>query len=198
MFVYLGGIPGVGKTTVVSGTLDIARAAGFSLVGMEEKKVLCELAGVGSPEEYRVLPVAVRTRARREMVACFYAVDCNDPQVVRMRDDHFVYPQEDGSYLARPYELGDKNQMLAIVVLWAEPKAILGRRLRKYAERPDRPLSDVPRVIEHQALEIATAIRQANFLDIPVRILHNQEGMSEKTSQLVVSFVREAVALRGG
>jgi len=68
MFVYIGGVPGVGKTTVVAET---EKLAWKYEIRMEKVigggPILCELAGVANVAELRALPESVRQALRPEM-----------------------------------------------------------------------------------------------------------------------------------
>lgn len=199
VFIYIGGLPGIGKTTVIAEVLKIARKSEFPLQCMEERRVLQKLTGVTSADEYRLLPEAVRSEAREQMVAHFYELDRKDPKTIRIRDDHFAYLKEDGTYFFRPCKPGDKVQMLAFVVLIANPETILARRLSESSLRPERSFLDCETIASHQEIELQTALSQVKQLKIPIRVFENKEGELIPLSQSVFSFIREcATRLRNG
>ena len=191
MFVYIGGIPGVGKTTLIKEILKVAWKAGFPLQSMEEQKILCQLTGKISPAEYRLLPKAVRSEARERMVTYFYKLDREDLKKIRIRDDHFAYLEEDGTYFIRPCKPEDEIQMLAFVVHITSPKNILVRRLRKSSLQQEYNYFDLDKIAIHQEVELKTALSQAEYLKIPIRIFENNEGELLSISQSVFSFIRE-------
>jgi len=193
MFIYMGGVPGVGKTTIIAETLKLAQKTGFSLQSMKESKVLYRLTGVASANEYRLLPETIRSIARQRMVALFYRLDRKNPKTVRLRDDHFVYLKEDGSYFIRPCIPEDKIQMLAFVVLFASSRTICDRRLQDSPVRPERNFTNCDAIARHQEMELQTAFSQAEQLRIPIRIFSNENTGAAQVSQLILSFIRENV-----
>lgn len=60
MFVYIGGVPGVGKTIVVADTEKLARKRGVRMEKIKGTPILCELAGVATVADLRALPESVR------------------------------------------------------------------------------------------------------------------------------------------
>lgn len=191
MFVYIGGIPGVGKTTIKEKVLALSKEEGFHLFDMEERSVLCALAEVSSVEDYRRLPRSVRARARQEMLARFYSLDSVDPQTIRLRDDHFAFPASGGQYFRRPIHPSDKSQMIGIVILTAEPDAISRRRANDLFFRPDHKEDSLQTIAEHQQVEIQTAQVQAAILRVPLRIFDNHDHMLEETVRKVFGFIVE-------
>lgn len=194
MFVYVGGIPGVGKTTIIEEVLKIAHKNRFLLQGMEEKKVLCELTGVPSVKEYRLLPEEARSQARQQMISRFYELDRRDLKKIRIRDDHFTYLKEDGTFFIRPLDSKDKIQMLAFVVLIASPETILNRRLHDASNRPEPNFTELRVIANHQEIELQTAFSQAEYLKIPIRVFENKEGRILQVSQSIFSFIRECAS----
>lgn len=96
MFIYCGGIPAVGKTTIIKRSIELARGMNFPLQDLKEKKLLCQITGVGSAEEYAKLPADIRAEARKRMIGYLYEVDEQDLTTIRIRDDHFTAPSRDG------------------------------------------------------------------------------------------------------
>ncbi|MCD6500726.1 AAA family ATPase [bacterium] len=199
MFVYIGGVPGVGKTTLIRAIIKFARKTGFPLQGMEERKMLYQLTGVTSADEYQLLPEEVRSEARERMVAYFSELDRKEPKTIRIRDDHFAYLKENGTYFIRPYKSGDEIQMLAFVVVIASPETILARRVRELSSRPDRNFFDLNKIASHQEIELRTAFSQAKQLKIPIKVFENKKGELIQVSKCVFSFIKECTTnLRNG
>ena len=196
MFVYVGGIPGVGKTTIVKKVSEIANGNGFPIQIMEEKKVLCEITGVKSVTKYHFLPEAIRSKARRQMVVYFYNLDRKDPETIRIRDDHFSYLRQDGTYFIRPFEKRDKIQMLAVVVVIVDPQTILKRRLDDKLFRLRRELVNRDVIVYHQETEIETASSQARQLGIPIGVFENKRGKIIRTSRSIFSFIQKVATAK--
>lgn len=197
LFMYVGGIPGVGKTTIIQEVLRVAQMTDLPVEGMKERKVLYELTNVTSSEQYRILPEVVRAGARREMVARFYIIDREDPKTIRIRDDHFVCLRGDGNLSVRQYEPSDKDQILAMAVVIAEPEVILARRLREMNARLDRGFPDCSILARHQNLEVEMAFSQARNLEVPIQIFNNEEGEIKQLAQTILSFISEVTKQQG-
>lgn len=75
MIIYVGGIPGVGKTTIITRLEKIAQKAGFKLEQTRGLDILCKLAGVAAVKELRLLPEEIRSKFRPEMYKRLYAMD---------------------------------------------------------------------------------------------------------------------------
>ena len=139
MFEYIGGVSGVGKTTVVTQTEKLARKCGIRMEKIKGSLILCELASVVTVAELRALPESVRRALRPEMNRRLYELDRSDPEVIRLADGHFVYFDIEGKeYGIRQIQTWDKEQMLAMAVIVANPYTILCRRLKDAHDRHDR------------------------------------------------------------
>lgn len=193
MFVYVGGIPGVGKTTVIQKTVELARGNNFSLQSLNEKQILYQITGVKSLEEYAQLPREIRAEARRRIVAHLYEMDKEDPTTLRIRDDHFTAPNEDDSYWVRQLEDTDKIHMLAFVVIVAEPEIILLRRITRNFIPIDSNFFKLDAIVQHQKLEIQVASLQAEQLQIPLKILNN-EGRVIQTATFLLEFLKKVTS----
>jgi len=198
VFLYVGGIPGVGKTTVIRKVAELATRERLHLEVLGEKQVLCQIVGVQSPKEYARLPVEIRSKARKKMIDKFYEMDKKDLTAIRIRDDHFTVPREDGSYWVRPL-LEDKDQlhMLAFVVITAGPELILQRRIVRGIIRPEPGFFDLNAIIRHQKIEVQIALLQARELQIPIKILENEERKIPQTATLLLRFLRKVTVKRG-
>lgn len=200
MFVYVGGIPCVGKTTIIRMTIGLAQKSNLSLQGLEEKELLCQITGVKSAEDYAKLPKEIRAKTRKNMVDYIYDLDEKDLTTIRIRDDHFTAPKEDGTYWVRQLGEKDKTHMLAFVVIVAKPKIILQRRLsRKFVPpEPESEFFDVNVIIQHQEMEVKIASSQADYFQIPLKIIENEKGRVGQATTLLLSFVQEIVKTKKG
>jgi adenylate kinase len=188
MFVYIGGVPGVGKTTVVAETEGLARDRGIKMEKIKGAPILCELAGVVTIAELRVLPESVRRALRPEMNRRLYELDRSDPEVIRLADGHFVYFDIEGKeYGIRQIQTWDKEQMLAMAVIVANPYTILHRRLKEAHDRYDRK-RNIDFLIQEQKMEVDIATSQAAELGISLCFLSNENGENPTASEMLFSF----------
>lgn len=193
MFIYVGGIPCVGKTTIIGMVIELAQESNFPIQSLEEKELLYQITGVKSAQDYAKLPKVTRAEARRQMTEYFYEIDNKDLITIRIRDDHFTAPKEDGSYWVRQLEEKDRRHMLAFTVIVAKPKIILHRRLGCRFIPPEPDFFDVNIITLHQDMEIRVASSQADYLQIPLKVIQNEEREMQRTSILLFLFIQEIV-----
>lgn len=188
MFVYIGGVPGVGKTTVVTKAEELARKRKIKMEKIKGAPILCELAGVTTVAELRALPEGVRRALRPEMNRRLYELDRGDSGTIRLADGHFVYFDVEGKeYGVRQIQPWDKEQTIAIAVVVASPSSILSRRLKEANDRPDRK-HDINFLIREQKMEIDVAVSQATELGVPFCFIRNEDGESPPAVETLLSF----------
>jgi adenylate kinase len=188
MFIYIGGVPGVGKTTVVTEVEELAGKRKIKMEKIEGAPILCELAGVATVTELRALPESMRRALRPEMNRRLYELDRADSGSIRLADGHFVYFDIEGKeYGVRQIQLWDKEQTIAIAVIVASPSSILNRRLKEANDRPDRK-HDINFLIQEQKMEIDVAVSQAKELSIPFCLIRNEGDESPTAAETLLSF----------
>jgi len=188
MFVYIGGIPGVGKTTVVTEVEELARKRKIKLEKIKGAPILCELAGVTTVAELRALPEGVRRALRPEMNRRLYELDRENSGIIRLADGHFVYFDIEGKeYGVRQVQPWDKEQTIAIAVIVASPDSILSRRLKDVSDRPDRK-HNISFLIQEQKMEIDVAVSQAKELNVPFCFIRNEGSESPTAAETLLSF----------
>lgn len=118
MLIYVAGVPGVGKTTIIKKLvekLNLNKQKSESVSGLP---ILCKLAGNISSQDFRKLPDEVREKYRPEMFKIIYNDDLNDKETIRILDGHFAYYEARGEkYSVRSIQDGDYKQMKAIFII---------------------------------------------------------------------------------
>jgi len=173
MIVYLGGVPGVGKTKVTKQVESLASEKGFTLKRLRGTGILCELAGVSSVDELRRLPEETRHELRPEMYRRIYAEDREDPNTVRLGDGHFcMFEINSDRFGTREIQPWDKDQVLGIMVLIAPSNLILERRKVDEETRDDRR-SDLDSITYEQKMELLIAKQQSEQIGCPMAVFDN-------------------------
>lgn len=150
--------------------------------------ILCELAGVDTVAGLRALPESIRRALRPEMNRRLYELDRSDPEVIRIADGHFVYFDTEGKeYGIRQIQPWDKEQMLAMSVIVANPHIILHRRLKDADDRHDRK-RNIDFLIQEQKMEVDVAVSQAAELGVPLCFVSNEDDEDPKASEALFSF----------
>lgn len=175
MFIRIGGVPGVGKTTVINEIVETSSRLGLPVEKVKGADYLLNILGITSYEDLRKLPEEVRCAARSEMFRRMYEDDRADPQTIRLRDAHFtLVDPKNGETVIFPLMPEDKEQILSMVVLTANPETILSRRIAD-KDRQDRMIC-LGSIIREQNTEIKVAQSQSQELGIKLVAIDNTLG----------------------
>src|SRR3989344_2389004 len=189
MFIRIGGIPGVGKSTIIANMTKIANECGLPIERIKGGDYLLRLAHVSTYEELRALPEEFRASLRPEMYRQMYEDDRKTSGIIKLRDAHYsLVDSETGKVIIFPLLPEDGEQMLSMVLLVASPEVILERR-KLEASRNDRYL-DLALIRKEQETEKETAISHAASLGRELIIIDNSEsnGMSVYREMIVRAF----------
>lgn len=199
MLIQVGGIPGVGKTTINKNVEYLAKKQYLKVERVSGSNILRELANVATIEEMRALPEDARASLRPEMYRRMYENDRNDINTIRLVDGHFIFFDVKGEkYGVQPLHAADKEQMLAMAVITADPEIILQRRLKDAGIRSDRQLN-IGFIKNEQRMELKVARYQASVLGVPLAIINNDMQTHEIGNTRagketgIISEVREAM-----
>lgn len=91
MFVYIGGIPGTGKTTIITKTIELSKKSGIKMEEAGGVAIMRQLAGVSITEELRVLSEKTRQRLRPKMEIALRNLERQKPETILLQDGHFVF-----------------------------------------------------------------------------------------------------------
>ncbi|MDO8660087.1 MAG: AAA family ATPase [Candidatus Parcubacteria bacterium] len=188
MLIYIAGIPGTGKTTIIKSLIEKLNFSGHKSVSIRGLPILCKLTGNISPEEFRKLPDSVREKYRPEMFKIIYEEDLNDFETIRILDGHFAYYEAKGKeYSIREIRKEDYEQMKAIFVIISEPEKILERRNLDSKGRTDRTL-DLEHIREQENIEKDEAIKQAKELKVPILFISNNSDISSVVNEIYLEL----------
>lgn len=188
MFIYVGGVPGVGKTTLVREAIKLAKERSIRMEEAGGVAILCQIAGVSTVEELRSLPEEVRRKLRPEMEVALRDMDARDPETIRLQDGHFVFFDVAGiEHGVRQVQPWDKERMLGVAVVLASPETVLHRRLRDVPHRSDRQCN-LDFIIREQDLETKTAYSQASQIGIPICLVANEGTEVVRASEMLLGF----------
>lgn len=194
MFVYVGGVPGSGKTSLISACTYIAITKGLAWEHTVGTLIMCELAGVATVEELRRLPESARSALRPIMNERIYYQDRLDPYTVRICDGHFYFYDVTGNeHGTRSIQPGDPEQMKGFILIKASSKNILERRIRDKSHRSDRQLNK--ELIQQEIkMEEAIAKQQAEKLNIPLLFVENNDQDIKMASQRLFNTIRQLIS----
>lgn len=189
MFVYVGGIPGVGKSRIVTDAEKLARKHGIKMELINEASLLCKLADVATVEELQTLSKGTRIDLHSEMNRKLYEMDRQDLETIRIADGYFMYfdISEITEYGVRELQPWDETQILGITIIIAKPYIILQRRLQDIRERPDRKC-DLNFLIREQNMEIKDISLQASKLNLSPYLIRNDMTGSLSAAEALLAF----------
>lgn len=199
MFIYVGGIPATGKTSIIKEAEKLASERKINLKRTIGTDIMCKLAHVRTVDELRRLPEETRRKLRPEMNRLIYEQDRLDPTTIRVCDGHFCFFDIKGEkYGERQVQLEDKQQMKAFVVILADAQTVLRRRMDDKTKRPDRQ-KDIMSIVKEQLLETMIAKKQARELNIPVKFIIND---NKKTiidcAELLIKDIMQIITWKKG
>ncbi len=180
--VVVSGVPGVGKTTVITEALRmVEERINVSLVTYGS--VMFEIAQkqrlVESRDQLRTLPLKKQREVQKlagERIAAM-----SETQLVIV-DTHTLIQTRDGGFLiGLPKWVAEALHPASIVLVEADPKNIASRRAKDPTRERDEQLTQS--ISEHQLLCRAAAIAVGTLTGATVLILKNEEGKAEETAK---------------
>jgi len=179
--VVVSGVPGVGKTTVVTAGLRMVEGR-LNVALVTYGTVMFEIAQrrklVSSRDELRKLPIRVQREVQRlagERIAAM-----SESQLVVV-DTHTLIRTEDGFLIGLPIWVAEALRPASIVLIEADPESITARRARDATRNRDRQL--VSDIAEHQRLCRAAAVAVGTLTGATVKIIKNVEGKAEEAAR---------------
>jgi len=189
VFIYIGGVPASGKTTVIKLLEKKALREKIKVEKMIGLPILCDLADVKTEDELRKLSEERRKKLRPLMYGIIRSRMRQKPDTLWIFDGHFCYFDLDGrKFGVRPIQSWDRELMIGIVVLTAQPKTILKRREKD--ERIDRKL-DIDFIREEIKKETRIAQSQASKLKKPIKFIVNEDGNANMSAKEILHLIKK-------
>jgi len=189
MFLYIGGVPGVGKSTIIKKLKDKLAQEKIKTGVITGAPILRKLAQLKNIEELRQLSEEERKRLRPKMYNIIYSILKKNPNTFWIFDGHFCYFDWNGKKFGiRSIQSWDKKLMTGIIILIAKPKTILLRRIKD--KRPDRKLT-LNFIKKELKKESEIAKLQAIKLQKPLIFIANENGEAEKNSEKILQFIKK-------
>ncbi len=170
MVVILAGIPGAGKTTVITKALK-EKDMKFVTYGT----VMFEIAkkmGVKARDEIRKLPAEKQREIQKKAAE----------EISRMGDvivdTHCTIKTKEGYLPGLPYEVLKKLNPRLIILVEASEDEIIERR-EKDKDIRDRDVESIEEIKEHQLMNKIAAMTYAALTGATVKIVKNNDGMLE-------------------
>ena len=185
MIVIVGGIPGVGKSTVLDLFKRRAEGMGRGVRIINYGTVMFEEAhrrGVGHRDEMRRLPIDVQ----REIQISAAEEIAGAPGDIKIVDTHFSIRTSSGYLPGIPSIVASRISPTHLVVVRADPDEILSRRGSDGTRIRDMPES-ADAVREEMEMEILYAVSTSTITGAPLIIVDNRQGEAERASEDLTS-----------
>lgn len=176
MFIRIGGVPGVGKTSIINSIIEACRKRGFDdVIKIKGGDLLLDILNVANYDELRAIPELIRESARPEMFRRMYQEDLKDPNTIRLRDAHYsLWNPELKQFTIFPLQPEDKEQMLNMVCVIAPKELVRNHREKDHLTRGDRS-TELDQIEKELYQEHHTYRQQLEILNLPVITVNNQD-----------------------
>jgi adenylate kinase len=185
--VVIVGIPGVGKSTVVSKIVELLKKKGRQPQVVNYGTVMLEQAtkfhGVKSRDEMRKLPVDLQRLLQIHAASQISKID-SEYLIV---DTHLFISTPEGFWPGMPYDVLQALKPTHIVLVSATVDEIISRRLNDATRSRDKPTKESLEL----ELDAAKSLLFSSSLvcGCPSLIVHNVEGQIEATAEKVINAV---------
>lgn len=190
------GLPGVGKSTVLSIAKDMLEAKGYGVeilnFGTEMLEYLKKKGIVQSRDEIRRLPLRVQQEAQAGAAAAirekFEELAEKYEKFIGFVDTHAIIKTPSGIWPGLPLHVMTNLRPHTIIVVEADPDVIVARQLRdKTRHRAD--YADVRLVKELLSYVRQFSIASAVLVGASVNFIINEEGKAEEAAAAVTSVI---------
>ena len=183
------GVPGVGKSTVVSKALEELRRGGVRCELINYGDVMLEMVrertGISDRDKMRKVPIDLYREIQREAAERIAAGAKGERVLV---DTHCLVRKPEGYYPGLPRWVLEALKPESIVLIEAKPEEVVRRRLGDVSRRRDEEV--LREVEEHQQLNRAVAVAYAAQVGAAVRIIHNRQGRLGEAVKEMVEVLR--------
>ena len=180
------GIPGVGKTTVITKTRDILLQSGFNTTVVVFGSVMLSEAkkmGIGDRDQIRKLSLSGQQNLQN--LAADYICSVKEDLVIV--DTHLFIRTSSGFFPGIPQNVIQKLKPRNLILITATPEEILARRAKDESRNRDMVS------IEEIKKEIGLAISMISTISIlsgsAFEIVDNHQGSSEDTASFIARIL---------
>ena len=187
--VIVGGVPGVGKTTVINKALEEARNAGVEVTTMVYGSVMMEMAtemyNVQDRDELRKLNEDKQKIIQKEAGLRIAERSQNKLVIV---DTHFTIKTGHGIYLQGiPSWVSDALQPKLLVLIETRPEDISKRR--NYDNSRERDEEDISQLKEHQEINRTSATTICQKTGALLAIIPNKQGHADEAGKVLFNYL---------
>ncbi len=176
--IVIGGLPGVGKTSVLTGFVKHLDERGLNYRAVVFGTVMHELAKERGEIDRDSMRKLSMEDQRELQVKAAERISAHDEDIVIV-DTHYLVRTPDGFYAGLPSYVIDRLHPSHLVFIYAKPEDIIKRRLNDKARmRDDETVGMLEEELFYTKSYLAVASAQSGA---EVIMIENEEGMLEKT-----------------
>jgi adenylate kinase len=180
------GIPGVGKTTVITKTKDILLQSGYNTTVVVFGSVMLSEAkkmGIGDRDQIRKLSLAGQQNLQN--LAADYICSVKEDLVIV--DTHLFIRTSSGFFPGIPQNVIQKLKPRNLILITATPEEILARRAKD--ESRNRDMVSIEEIKKELGLAISMISTISILSGSAFEIVDNHQGSSEDTASFIARIL---------
>ena len=180
------GIPGVGKTTVITKTKDILLQSGYNTTVVVFGSVMLREAkkmGIGDRDQIRKLSLAGQQNLQN--LAADYICSVKEDLVIV--DTHLFIRTSSGFFPGIPQNVIQKLKPRNLILITATPEEILARRAKD--ESRNRDMVSIEEIKKELGLAISMISTISILSGSAFEIVDNHQGSSEDTASFIARIL---------
>lgn len=180
------GIAGVGKSTVVSKSVEAIKGSSVAVFGTEMFEAAKKLKWVKHRDEMRKLPVENQKRLQR---IAAQKISRSRGGVVFV-DTHLFIRTPEGFWPGLPYSVIEALKPTHLVLIEADPEEILSRRKNDTTRYRDILTAEE---VQTELTLARTFLSAASLVSgAPISFIHNREGKADEAAKVILDMVANA------
>ena len=188
--VIVGGVPGVGKTTVINKALSQAEKAGLEVTTMVYGSVMMEMASemfnVKDRDDLRRLPEDKQKIVQKEAANRIAERSANKLVLV---DTHYSIKTGSGIYLQGiPSWVSDALNPKLLVLIETNPEDIAERRNKDSSRKRDE--ENIALLKEHQEINRTSATTICQKTGALLGIITNKQGLADAAGEMLFDYLK--------
>jgi adenylate kinase len=180
------GIPGVGKTTVITKTKDILLQSGYNTTVIVFGSVMLSEAkkmGIGDRDQIRKLSLSGQQNLQN--LAADYICSVKEDLVIV--DTHLFIRTSSGFFPGIPQNVIQKLKPRNLILITATPEEILARRAKD--ESRNRDMVSIEEITKELGLAISMISTISILSGSAFEIVDNHQGSSEDTASFIARIL---------
>lgn len=180
------GIPGVGKTTVITKTRDILLQSGYNTTVVVFGSVMLSEAkkmGIGDRDQIRKLSLSGQQNLQN--LAADYICSVKEDLVIV--DTHLFIRTSSGFFPGIPQNVIQKLKPRNLILITATPEEIIGRRAKD--ESRNRDMVSIEEIKKELGLAISMISTISILSGSAFEIVDNHQGSSEDTARFIARIL---------